>query len=202
MTVTRRDFMGGAALASAGLAVAQKKTIPIGLEMYSVRAALQTDLMGTIRKVALMGYQDMEFFAPYYDWSLQQTKDVRKLLDDLGVQCLSTHNHVPNYKPENIQKTIDMNKILGARFVVISTAGQPKTLDGWKTIAEGLSAGAELLRPAGLRGGYHNHQAEFTPVEGKRPIEVLAANTPKDFMMQFDVGTCVEIGSDPAAWIN
>ena len=60
----------------------------------------------------------------------------------------------------------------------------------------------EKLRPAGLRAGYHNHQAEFKPVDGKRPIEVIAANTPKDVMLQFDVGTCVEVGNDPVAWIN
>ena len=60
----------------------------------------------------------------------------------------------------------------------------------------------EKLRPAGLRAGYHNHQTEFKPLDGKRPIEVIAANTPKDVMMQFDVGTCVEVGSDPVAWIN
>jgi sugar phosphate isomerase/epimerase len=60
----------------------------------------------------------------------------------------------------------------------------------------------EKLRPAGLRAGYHNHQAEFKPVDGKRPIEVIAANTPKDVMLQFDVGTCVEVGDDPVAWIN
>jgi len=39
-------------------------------------------------------------------------------------------------------------------------------------------------------------------VEGKRPIEMLAENTPKDVMLQLDVGTCVEVGSDPVAWIN
>ncbi len=33
-------------------------------------------------------------------------------------------------------------------------------------------------------------------------MEVLAQNTPKDFMLQFDVGTCVEAGSDPVAWIK
>ena len=39
-------------------------------------------------------------------------------------------------------------------------------------------------------------------MEGKRPIEIGAANTPKDFMLQVDVGTCVEMGSDPVAWIK
>ena len=50
--------------------------------------------------------------------------------------------------------------------------------------------------------GYHNHQAEFQKVDGKRPMEVIAANTPKDVTLQFDVGTCVEVGEDPVAWIK
>jgi sugar phosphate isomerase/epimerase len=163
---------------------------------------MMTDLMGTIRKVAEIGYQDVEFYAPYYQWSADQVKDVRKLMDDLGIKCMSTHNALTNYNSENIQKAIDYNKILGTRFLVIASSGQPTTLDAWKKTAERLTAGADRLRPVGLRGGYHNHQAEFTPIEGKRPIEVIAANTPKDFMLQFDIGTCMEMGSDPVAWIN
>jgi sugar phosphate isomerase/epimerase len=202
MPITRRGFLGASALSAAAIAFGQKKSIPIGLEMYSVRKALGEDLMGTVRKVTEMGYQDVEFFSPYYQWSTDQAKEVRKLLDDKGVRCLSTHNSFTNYKPENIQKTVELNHILGTHFVVIASAGRAQTLDDWKKIADSLTAGAELLRPAGLRGGYHNHQAEFTPVEGKRPIEVIAANTPKDFMLQLDVGTCLEMGSDPVAWIN
>jgi sugar phosphate isomerase/epimerase len=170
--------------------------------MFSVRKALMTDLMGTVRKVAAMGYQDMEFYAPYYQWTTDQAKEVRKILDDGGTRCLSTHNALTNYQPENIKKAIELNKILGTRFMVIASAGRAQNLDDWRKIADSLTAGADLLRPAGLRGGYHNHQAEFTPIDGKRPIEVIAANTPKDFMLQFDVGTCLEMGSDPVAWIN
>ncbi len=202
MPVTRRSFLGTAALSSLAIATAQNKSIPIGLEMYSVRNALAKDLLQPTRAVAAMGYQDVEFFAPYIDWTPQQVKELRKVMDDSGLQCRSTHNHLPNYQPENVQKTIDYNKMLGAKYVVISSAGQPKTLDAWKTVSDTMTAGADRLRPAGLRGGYHNHQAEFTPLEGKRPIEVIAANTPKDFMLQFDVGTCVEMGSDPVAWID
>src|SRR5215468_1801464 len=53
-----------------------------------------------------------------------------------------------------------------------------------------------------MSAGYHNHQAEWRPVEGKRPMDVLEAGTPKDVVLQFDVGTCVEVGEDPIAWIN
>ena len=205
MSMTRRNLLRAAAVSplASALAFAQKgRKLPVGLELFSVRKALQEDLMGTVKKVAAIGYEDVEFFSPYFSWTPEQAKDVRKLMDDVGIKCLSTHNSFANYKPENIQKTIDYNKILGTHFVVIASSGKAQNLDDWKKIAETLAEGHGKLRAAGLRGGYHNHQAEFTPIEGKRPIEVIAANTPRDFMMQFDVGTCVEMGSDPVAWIN
>jgi sugar phosphate isomerase/epimerase len=202
MSITRRSFLGAAAAAPLFLQAARGKNIPIGLELYSVRHELEKDPTGTVRKVAQIGYKDVEFFAPYYNWTTDQAKDMRKLLDDLNIRCLSTHNSASNFRPENLGRAIQLNKILGTRFVVMSSAGRVTTLDDWRKVADTLTAACDKLRSEGLRGGYHNHQLEFTPLEGKRPIEIIAANTPKDFMLQLDVGTCVEMGSDPVAWIN
>jgi sugar phosphate isomerase/epimerase len=91
---------------------------------------------------------------------------------------------------------------LGATYVVLAQAPRVTTLDGWKKVADQLSDFSQRLKPAGLRTGYHNHQDEFRPLEGKRPMEVIAANTPPEVMLQLDVGTCVEVGSDPVAWIK
>jgi len=202
MQISRRSFVGAAALAPAVIASAQKPKLPVGLELFSVRQALAKDLTGTVREVAKIGYQDVEFFSPYFQWSTEQAKDMRKLLDDVGMKCLSTHNAITNYKPENIQRTIELNNILGVRYVVVASAGRAQTQDDWRKIAETFTQGHEKLAAGKLRGGYHNHQLEFTPLEGKRPIEIIAANTPKSFVLQLDVGTCVEMGSDPVAWIN
>ena len=57
-----------------------------------------------------------------------------------------------------------------------------------------MTAVSEQLRPLGMATGFHNHQTEWTEVDGKRPMDVLAAGTPKDFVLQFDVGTCLEAG--------
>ena len=200
MRLTRRSFL---AAASAGIALAAaKKNIPVGLELYSVRGELKKDDVDTVRKVGKMGYQVVEFFSPYYNWTPEHTKEMRKVLDDSGLKCLSTHNGLNVFEKDNLQKTIDMNHTLGVKYVVCASAGRPKTLDDWRGIGEKLTTAMETLRPAGLRSGYHNHQVEFTPLDGKRPMEVLAAHTPKDFMLQLDIGTCVEVGSDPVAWIN
>ena len=64
----------------------------MGLELYSVRNELRKDLPATVRGVAKMGYQCVEFFAPYYDWTPEYARQVRAELDELGIRCYSTHN--------------------------------------------------------------------------------------------------------------
>jgi sugar phosphate isomerase/epimerase len=199
--VSRRAFL--AATGVAGLAFgAPASTIPVGLELYSVRGELAKDLMGTVRAVARDGYQVVEFYAPYYSWTTDYARQVRKLMDDLGIRCNSTHNGGESLALAGLGKAIELNQILGAKYIVWASAGKPENLDGWKAVAEKLSAAAEKLKPLGMGTGYHNHQLEFTPIEGKRPIEIIAANTPAEVMLQFDVGTCIEAGSDPVAWIQ
>ncbi|SPE43202.1 Xylose isomerase domain protein TIM barrel [Candidatus Sulfopaludibacter sp. SbA3] len=200
--LSRRSFLALSAAAPLALAAPAGKSIPIGLELYSVRNELAKDLPGTLQAVAKMGYEVVEFFAPYFSWTPDYARQVRKIMDDSGIRCNSTHNGPPSFTVDGLKKAQELNQILGAKFIVMASAGTVKVLDGWHRVAETLSAASETLRPLGMRAGYHNHQLEFTPMEGKRPIEVIAANTPRDFMLQFDVGTCVEVGSNPVSWIE
>jgi sugar phosphate isomerase/epimerase len=182
--------------------IASSKSIPVGLELYSVRDSLQKDPQGTVRAVAQMGYQVVEFYGPYFEWSEAQAKDMRKLMDDLGIRCLSTHNDEANFSDAKIDHTKSLNLILGSKYVVQAWSDPKDSIDGWKELAAKLNTAAGKLAPSGLKVGYHNHDAEWKPVEGKRPIEILAANTKADVMLQLDVGTCLEAGADPVAWIR
>ena len=151
--------------------------------------------------VAKMGYEVVEFFSPYYRWTTDQAKDVRKLMDGLGIRCNSTHNDYGNLGA-GLPKAIELNNIIGTKYIVMASSPRATTVDAWKNIAATLTAASEKTKAAGLRVGYHNHEAEFQPVEGTFPMAVLAANTPKEVMLQFDVGTCVAVGHDPVAWIE
>jgi sugar phosphate isomerase/epimerase len=208
-SLSRRSFlaMAGAApfAASAVLQALQTRKIPVGIELYSVRGELMKDLPGTVTAVAKMGYQVVEFYSPYLNWTPEQAKDVRKLLDDLGIKCLSTHNSAQSIALENIQKAIDYNQTIGSKAIIVASPPKVQGVDGWKGFAASLTAAAEKLRPAQMVTGFHNHQTEWRPVaEGStdRMMDVLAANTPKDVVLQLDAGTCVEAGSDPVAWIK
>ncbi|HEY2013975.1 MAG TPA: sugar phosphate isomerase/epimerase [Bryobacteraceae bacterium] len=202
-SLSRRSFLALAAAAPLVTAAPQGRHIPVGLELFSVRDELAKDLKGTVTAVAKMGYEVVEFFSPYFDWTPDHAKEVKKLMDDLGIRCNSTHNGPNAFTGDGIAKAIELNHALGVKYIVMASAGKMEPgLDGWRKVSDTLTQACEKFKAAGLRGGYHNHQAEFKPLDGKRPIEVIAANTPKDFMLQLDVGTCVEVGSDPVAWIK
>jgi len=182
-----------------------KKKYPIGLELYSVRTELARDLPNTLRTVAKMGYEVVEFYAPYFDWTIPYAKEVRDLMDDIGLRCYSTHNHIESFTPgDTMTKAVELNQIIGARYLIMaSEPGGTTGLDGWKKLCEQLTTASEQLKPHGLAAGFHNHQTEWAMLDGSmRFMDFIAANTPRDFVLQLDVGTCVEAGADPVAWIN
>ena len=202
MVTTRRSFLVLSSMLPWAIHAFAARSIPVGLELYSVREALKTDAEGTVRAVAKMGYQCVEFYAPYYDWSPTQAKQMRKLMDDLGIQCYSTHNDAANVSAEKIKKAVELNHILGSKYLVIASSQPGPGVDGWMEIAAMLNRASDDLGKSGLKVGYHNHQPEFTKIEGVRPMEILAKNTKPAVMLQLDVGTCLEAGSDPVAWIR
>jgi sugar phosphate isomerase/epimerase len=218
---SRRSFLGAAAMGAAMLALpstssaqdaaqstaapsAAPKTYPLGLELYSVRGELAKDLPNTLKAVAKIGYRIVEFYAPYYQWTMPQAKEIKSQMDDLGLRCYSTHNNITALTAgDGIAKGIELNQILGSRYIILASAPATRGLDGWKKLGEQLTAAVETLKPHGLSAGFHNHQTEWRPIEGEtRVMDVLAANTPKEFVLQLDVGTCMEAGADPIAWIK
>jgi sugar phosphate isomerase/epimerase len=213
-TVTRRSFLAMSALAAPAamsamsatfawpLGAAAFATIPVGLELYSVREALKADPEGTVRAVAEMGYQAVEFYSPYFDWTEAQAKQMRKVMDELGIHCYSTHNNADYLDPKNLSRVRDLNLILGCKYVVLAWTDPKTGRDGWKAVADKLNSAAEILHPSGLNVGYHNHQAEWATMNGERPMDILAKGTKPSIMLQLDVGTCLEGGADPAAWIR
>jgi sugar phosphate isomerase/epimerase len=203
-SLSRRRFLalaGAVPFAMRGRAAST--TPPVGLELYSVRDFLQKDPMGTVRAVAKMGYPLVEFYGPYYSWTPQQASDMRKLLDDLDIRCLSTHNGANALAPDGLQKAIDLNQAIGSKYIVMASPGRGVTGgDGWKAVADVLNRAAERLAPLNMFAGYHNHGPEWQSTDGTRPMDILAGATTTNVALQLDIGTCVAAGADPVAWIT
>ena len=220
-SLSRRDFLartGAAALLTPSLpALADAMELsprtsnnvaaipPIGIELYALRTELARDLPNTLRTTKGLGYELVEFYSPYMNWTLPYAKDVRLMLDDLGLKCRSTHNALASLVPgDAMTKAIELNQILGTRYVVLASPPFARgSAEQYKTLTDQLAASVALLAPHGLSAGYHNHDAEWVPMaNGVRPMDYIADNTPAEFMLQLDVGTCVQAGADPVAWTN
>src|SRR5215813_10265578 len=151
MSLTRRSFLALSATLPWALSAHASTSIPVGLELYSVRGQLEKDPEGTVRAVAAMGYQVVEFYGPYFDWSEAQTKQMRKLLDDLGIRCLSTHNNEEFLSAANLPKARDRNLVLGSKYIVQSSSKEKTALDQWKPVADHLNWVAGQLESSGLK---------------------------------------------------
>jgi sugar phosphate isomerase/epimerase len=175
---------------------------PIGLELWTVRTDVNRDLLTALDGVARLGYQSVEFYSTYLNWTLEYAREVRTALDRLGLQCSSTHNGMRAFTAEALPRTVELNHALRSPMAIVASVPPVAHLDGWRTAADSFADVAERLRPHGLKAGYHNNQREWTAIDGELPIEIVASGTPDDFVMQFDVGPAVEHGIDAAAWIR
>jgi sugar phosphate isomerase/epimerase len=102
-----------------------------------------------------------------------------------------------------LDKAIELNQIIGSKLIVMASAGRVQGTDAYYGVAEKLTLASGRLEPLGMAAGFHNHSSEFmAPEGGQRPMDILAANTPMDVVLQLDVGTCVHAGADPVAWIT
>jgi len=176
---------------------------PIGLQLYTVRAAMKTDFAGTIAKVAATGYKEVEF-AGYFDHS---PKDVRELLDKNGLVSPSCHvgyDVVEKKWPE----TLEAAKIVGHTYIICPWIDEKQRTgpDGWKRAADLFNKAGEESQKASIQFGYHNHSFEFQPAEilgGKLPYDFLLAETdPKLVVMEMDLCWISVAGQNPIDYFD
>lgn len=199
-TVSRRSFMKTSALGAAAMSVgmtdllAAAKKIPVGLQLYSVRQDCEKDLPKVIETVAKIGYQGVEF-AGYYK---RDAKELRKMLDANGLVCCGTHTPLETIKPENLSATIEFNKTLGNKFLIVPWM-DPKTKEGWLEMVKLFNEQAVKVKAEKMYIGYHAHAHDFTKLGDISCWDLFFGKTTKDVVMQLDTSNCVEGGADPVA---
>src|SRR5277367_6763629 len=156
--LSRRRFVMLAA--SAATLKAQAKRIPIGLQQTAVGRNLHDDLPGTIRAVAKMGYENIEFSAnTFMAWTPDKAKEVRSTMDGVNLKCRSTHNEIVSFSGDGLSKAIELNQILGSTTLVSVRGPAPTggarggggpvvqpTVDAWKHFSDQLSQAADRIR--------------------------------------------------------
>jgi len=203
LKTTTRGALGGLCLMSLGRAeskAAVRKINKVGLQLYTVRREMAKDFDGSLQKVAAVGYKEVEF-AGYYERTPQQVKVV---LDRYGLAAPSAHVALKALRDE-LEKSIEAAKVIGHRYLICPwlEPGERKTLDDYKKLAADLNRVGEACRKAGIQLGYHNHDFEFAPSDGKLPYDLLLAETDAKLVkMELDLYWITKAKQDPFAYFD
>ena len=174
--------------------------IPIAVQLYSVREDCAEDLPGTLKAVAEMGYEGVDF-AGYHDRS---ATELRQMLDDLGLKVAGTHIGLDTLLGDELERTVEFEETLGNKFLIVPGLAEERrnSKAAWLETAEVFNEIAERLTPHGMKTGYHNHNIEFTPMEGELPWDIFFGATSSEVVMQLDAGNALLGGGDPVDFLE
>lgn len=147
---------------------------PVGLQLYTVRGEMATDFDGTLARVAAIGYREVEF-AGYFGRSAEE---VRAALDRVGLVAPAGHFPLDDLE-RRWDETIAFATTAGHRYVVLPwlAAERRGNLASYRHIARLCNEFGARCSNAGLTFAYHNHDFEFTPLEGTIPYDVFTEET-------------------------
>ncbi len=162
------------------------KQFKIGLQLYSVRDAMAKDFEGTLKAVADMGYEYVEF-AGYFG---KTSEEIKALLDKYNLKCVSVHQAL-NFFCDDPKAAVEYLKGFGVKYNVIpwyeesKLAGTPE----WESTKETFIKIAEMLKAEGMLLGYHNHEFEFKKYDGKTLHDFIFEAVPSDLIFP-EIDTC------------
>ncbi|WP_018616062.1 sugar phosphate isomerase/epimerase family protein [Segetibacter koreensis] len=218
---SRRSFIKSASLLTAGAYLKPSGFKPskqyIGLQLYTVRDAMQSDPAGTLAKVAKLGYNSVEgaTYTGSEKFYGMDTAAFSKLLKDNGLIMPSSHYRLGEEKANNepVQgtilhdwdKAVDDASSIGIKYMVCAYLSDSERggLDHYKYVAEQLNKAGERCKKSNIQLCYHNHAFEFDSQDGKLPYEILLNETDKNLVkMEMDIYWISKAGKDPVELFN
>ena len=172
---------------------------PIGVQLYTVRNEMQKDVAATLARVARIGYKEVEF-AGYFG---RQPTEIRSLLTANGLTAPSAHIGLDMLQ-DTWARTLDAAKSIGHEYLIVAYLPEERrrTLDDYKRIAEQFNRAGQDAQKAGIKFGYHNHDFEFTKLEGGSIgyDTLLASTDPALVAFEMDLYWITKAGYDPLAY--
>ena len=209
--MNRRSFVKSLMLGAAGAAClskselidsafAKKRLSKIGVQLYTVRRELEADFEGTLAKVAALGYREVEF-AGYYGRAPAQVKAV---LARNGLAAPSAHFQSV-VSSGGVREAVEAAQTIGHKYLVYAwlPPEERKSLDDYRRLVERLNRAGEECRRAGVQFGYHNHDFEFEPMEGRVPYDLILEGTDAGLVkMELDLYWITKGGQSPLAYFR
>jgi len=208
--MNRREFIQTGALSAAGLmtlpsVLEAKKKSAYGLQLYTLRDIIDSDVKGVLTQVAAMGYTETETYG-YKEGKLfgLPVAEYGAFVKSIGLKTVSGHYGI-DMTVNGWDKACEDAKSLGQSYVVVPWMDKKyyNTVDDLKKTCDQLNKAGEVARKYGLQFGYHNHAFEFEQVGDKTVFEhMLGLLDPKLVIWEMDIYWVVRAGHDPVTYFE
>jgi sugar phosphate isomerase/epimerase len=194
----------GSPLFSRTISAVDLKSFGVGLQLYTIRDAMMTDVPGSLKKVSDMGYKNLELAnyanRKFYGYAPLEFK---KMVNDLGMDIISSHTEVENkgITLDNARIMAEDHAKLGVKYCIQPWVVEEarKTLDSYKKMVAEWNKVGKIMKDFDIQFGYHNHNFEFDTVEGKIPyFDIYMVEMDKDLItMEMDLFWTTKAGQNP-----
>jgi sugar phosphate isomerase/epimerase len=180
------------------------KTFGLALQLYTIRDAMSADAPGSLKKVADMGYKYIELAGyakrKFYGY---EPAEFRKLVNDLGMEILSSHTQVEaqGITLDNAKIMAEDHAKLGVQYCIQPWVVEEarKTVANYQKMVADWNMVGKIMKEYQIQFGYHNHNFEFNTVEGMVPFyDIFMKEMDKDLItMEIDLFWVTKAGQDP-----
>lgn len=174
----------------------------IGLQLYTVRETIKKEgIIPVLKQVAAIGYHGIEGGGFMGN---TPAKEMRKILDDLGLIYVSGHIGMDQVKG-GFESVLDDSAVLGAKYLGVAYLPEEfrKDAAGWKRSGAAMEKAALEAQKRDLTFFYHNHAFEFETFDGKSGFDIFFDSTdPALLKSELDVYWVKKGGQDPVAYMK
>jgi len=172
-------------------------SIPIALQLYTLREEMQKDFSGTLKKVAEIGYNGVEFAG----FGGMNAGELKLLLDDLGLKPAGAHINIDELR-NNLDEVIYYNLEIGNKYIVCPYL-EFKCKEDFLNMAIEFNKIGTKLKNAGLNLCYHNHAHEFKMFDGVYGLDILYKDTTSNTLMaEIDTYWVAYAGLNPIEYLK
>ncbi len=173
-------------------------SLPIAIQVYSVRGDAQENLRGTLTELKAMGYDGVEFAGLYG----HSAAEVKAMCEEIGLVPLSAHTNLGDIRAD-MKGLVATYAEVGVKYMALAWAS-PEDRPGGENFENAkaeISAMCEECAKYGIKFLYHNHDFEFEKLDGKYLLDILYDTVPA---LETELDTCwVRVGGEnPADYIR
>lgn len=182
-------------------------SVPVGLQLYSVRDSLARDPWGTLERLAEVGFTHLEAANhnarndPGVGFGVDAS-ELRSRLADLGLSIVGCH--INPLDVDILPRALDYQAELGNTQFGCDIEFYPYgDRDYVLRRAEVFNQVGELARERGMRFYYHNHFQEFQRFGDDYVYDLILDNTDPDLVkLEMDTYWMYRGGQDPIEWMR